>query len=134
MIILPPFDIGIAHQSGTIGLMDVDRLVDVEPEQLSEAMRRKIDAARKSVQRLRAGWRPGRDTLAMAPRLHDWRFIQVAPRATVLVGTVVGHPRLGDRPWVQTSYLIGIDATHLKWARTLSRFYVLGEPASYPVG
>ena len=35
--------------------------------------------------------------------------------------------------WVQTSYLIGLDATHLKWARTLSRFYVLGEPVDYPV-
>ena len=132
MIILPPFDIGVSNRSGSIGLMDLDRLIDVEDELLSEPMRRKIAAARKTLKRLRAGWRPGPDILEMAPRLHDWRFIQVEPRGTVLVGTVIGHPRLGDRPYVQTSYLIGLDATHLKWARTLSRFYVLGEPSDYP--
>ena len=133
MIILPPFDIGVSSRSGSIGLMDIDRLIDVDDDKLSEHMRRKIAAARKTLKRLRAGWRPGPDILEMAPRLHDWRFVQVAPRATVLVGTVIGHPRLGDRPHVQTSYLLGLDATHLKWARTLSRFYALGEPSDYPV-
>ncbi|QYO77753.1 DUF6634 family protein [Devosia salina] len=134
MMILPPFDIAVSNRSGSIGLMDLDRLIDVDDDKLSEHMRRKIAAARKSLQRLRAGWCPGPDILELAPRLHDWRFIQVEPRGTILVGTVIGHPRLGDRPYVQTSYLIGLDATHLKWARTLSRFYVLGEPMGYPVG
>ena len=132
MIILPPFDIAVTSRSGTLGLMDLDSLIDVDEERLSEHMRRKIAAARKSIKRLRAGWRPGPDILEMAPRLHDWRFVPVLPRGTVLVGTVIGHPRLGDRPYISTSYLIGLDATQLKWAKTLSRFYVLGEPSDYP--
>ena len=129
-MILPSFHIGVADSRGTIGLMDFDRVFDLDDEQLSAQKRLKIAGARKAMLRLRGGWRPGPATLDRAPRLHDWSFREMAPYCVVLIGTVVGHPRLGDRPLIQTSFLVGIDATHLKWARTLSRFYVLGEPAS----
>ncbi len=128
-MILPPFDIAITNRDGAIGLMDLDRLLEGHLDHLDAHMHRKIRAARRSLVRLRAGWRPGPDTLEEAPRLENWRFLEVAPRAAVLVGTVIGHPRLGTRPNVSTSYLIGLDASRLTWARTLSRFYVLGEPA-----
>lgn len=133
-MILPSFDIGIADPRGTIGLMNLDRLIDMDEDQLDQRMRIKIEAARKAVQRLRAGWRPGPEMLDRAPRLHNWNFVELGPQRVILVGTVIGHPRLGERPLIQTSYLIGLDATHLKWARTLSRFYALGEPSDYPMG
>lgn len=127
-MILPSFHIGVSDPRGTIGLIDLDRVLDFDDECINDRMRLRIAAARKAMLRLRGGWRPGPKTLEHAPRLHDWTFYEFAPYRVVLHGTVVGHPRLGDRPMIQTSFLIGIDATHLKWARTLSRFYVLGEP------
>jgi hypothetical protein len=42
-----------------------------------------------------------------------------------LAGTVRGHPLLGDRRLVVTTEIYAID-TIRGWARTYSRFYVLG--------
>ena len=46
----------------------------------------------------------------------------------VLVGSVAGHPQLGDSRMIRTSQLIWLDRNR-KWARTWNRVYRLGEPA-----
>ena len=64
--------------------------------------------------------------LANAPRLERWAKIRDS-RSTRLRGEVTGHPVLDDQR-IFTSPLLVLD--HCKqWARTTSRFYVLGEPA-----
>jgi hypothetical protein len=60
-----------------------------------------------------------------APILTDWS-LSVRPVAA-LVGNVTGHPVLGSRQ-VITSELFAIDPKG-GWARTMSRFYVLGRHA-----
>ena len=66
--------------------------------------------------------------LGEPPRIEDWR-VEDFPEfeCEVLVGRVIGHPHLGDRPEVVTSALVWIDDA-VGWARTLYRFYRLGAP------
>ena len=67
--------------------------------------------------------------LAAAPLLERWRFAFVRrERRPSLVGSVIGHPLLGDRPDVVTSMLLALDPDR-RWARTHSRIYRLGAEA-----
>ena len=127
MIILPRFDIAISSKAGSIGLMDPDRLLPDDPN-IPDRTRIKLQSARKAVYKLRAGWRPGPDLLNRAPRLYDWTFEETWPGHYVLMGAVVGHPLLCYLITIHTSLLLGLDARNLAWARTISRFYALGEP------
>jgi hypothetical protein len=68
---------------------------------------------------------PTDDELAEAPVLEDWR-IAVTDHGLALVGRVIGHPILGDRPSVVTSLLIAFKPQH-GWCRTRSRVYRLGK-------
>lgn len=65
------------------------------------------------------------DRLRNAPVL-DLYVPLVTPVGLHLVGHVSGHPRLGSRKIV-TSQLWFADPDGM-WARTLSRFYLLGRP------
>lgn len=69
---------------------------------------------------------PTSSDLAIAPRLERWSTIQVS-RSSRLRGDVTGHPILDDQRII-TSPLVVLDS-NMQWARTTSRFYVLGEPA-----
>lgn len=64
--------------------------------------------------------------LAIAPRLERWAQIRDS-KSTRLRGEVTGHPVLDDQR-IFTSPLLVLDRCK-QWARTTSRFYVLGEPA-----
>ena len=64
--------------------------------------------------------------LAIAPRLERWEQIRDS-RSTRLRGEVTGHQVLDDQR-IFTSPLLVLDRCK-QWARTTSRFYVLGEPA-----
>jgi hypothetical protein len=70
--------------------------------------------------------RPSNADLRHAPTLSTWTFGELL--VPCLVGEVVGHPLLGNRPRIHTSQLIAID-TDGGWARTWSRFYRLEMPA-----
>nr|WP_147407682.1 DUF6634 family protein [Pseudooceanicola algae] len=63
-----------------------------------------------------------------APFLDNWTAA-MRGREVFLVGSVTGHPVLGDRR-IQTSTLIHLSPDR-EWARTLSRWYKLG-PAFVP--
>lgn len=78
------------------------------------------------LERIRHGGAPTRRELAEAPFLDDWslgmRF------QLCLTGTVHGHPSIARGHRSVTSHL-HLFAPHHGYARTMSRFYRLGEPA-----
>jgi hypothetical protein len=90
-----------------------------EPRHLVEKLRRLAD----DIERIRAGQAPTAGELANAPILDGW--IPATRQSMCLAGTVRGHPLLGDRRLVVTTEIYAID-TIRGWARTYSRFYVLG--------
>ena len=69
------------------------------------------------------GTAPTKDVLDAAPVADRWALAK-RPVPTI-VGLTVGHPRLPDGP-IFTTDVIAIDLVG-GWARTLSRFYVLGQ-------
>lgn len=71
------------------------------------------------------GQHPGRNILNDAPLLHGWT--RTARPEPCLTGIVDGHPGIGDlRPAITSG--LWVLAPELGYARTLSRFYALGEP------
>ena len=76
---------------------------------------------------LRAGELPSSKDLMDAPIIEQWSLGLIP--ASCLVGSVCGHPILGNRARISTSHLVLIDPDH-GWARTWSRYYRLGAPAN----
>lgn len=76
---------------------------------------------------IRRGDHPDDATLHGAPVLHDWGLAH-RPEAC-LAGAMHGHPEIADgQPGMTTG--VWFIAPHLGYARSLSRFYVLGRPLS----
>ena len=63
--------------------------------------------------------------LDFAPALDNWIAGLTIGRFYNLDGVVSGHPTLEDGQMIFTSPLLNI-ASDLTWARTKSRFYILG--------
>lgn len=74
------------------------------------------------------GVKPTAADLEGAPRLERWRFATREVR--VLSGEVHGHPNFADGHRITTSDLYASDGR--RWARTLSRYFTLGEPVRGP--
>jgi hypothetical protein len=74
---------------------------------------------------IRHGRHPSRKTLEHGPAIEGW-CLAARPTAC-LTGLVSGHPHAGEGSIVVTTDLWVIAPT-LGYARTLSRFYALGEP------
>ena len=121
-MILPTLD--LLFPDGVV-LLDLQARLDAEdlsPDSLPRWRQLLSDLAR-----LRAGWRPEKAILVRAPRLTDWSITEPEAFGLVrLVGTVMHHPILQDNRVVATSPLVALDTRTLAWARTVSRFYVLG--------
>lgn len=84
----------------------------------------------RDLDRLRGGWLPSKHDLAAAPRLAQWRSVEIfGSRLTALFGRCEGHPVLGSRP-IMTWPLVAFDGESHLWARTVSRFYSLGRPTT----
>ena len=81
------------------------------------------------LERICRGDHPSHSMLAGAPILENWTMAQ-RPE-TCLAGCVSGHPNIGNDRCAITSPLWAFAPT-LGYARTLSRFYVLGEPNLIP--
>lgn len=76
------------------------------------------------LRRIREGVAPDTGDFGTAPVIHDYGI--GVRRVPCLVGHVTGHPNLRG-PLSITSDL-WVFAPELGWARTLSRYYVLGKP------
>jgi hypothetical protein len=84
----------------------------------------------RDIRDLRVGEIPRSLDLEAAPTIDQWSYGLTPARC--IVGSVRGHPILGNRARVHTSELILIDPED-GWARTWSRYYRLGkleEPAT----
>ena len=71
---------------------------------------------------------PGPRDLDFAPALDDWNAGLTIGKFYNLDGIVSGHPTADDGEFIFTSPLLNL-AEDLSWARTLSRFYILGPTA-----
>jgi hypothetical protein len=81
--------------------------------------------------RIRSGNGPTAAEIEGGPMLDGWALC-VRP-VTSLIGVVRGHPVLREHHRIVTSELFAINPVG-GWARTYSRFYVLGTPADEPEG
>jgi hypothetical protein len=93
--------------------------IEIEIERLESLLR--------DLNRAKIGRHPNPQIVANAPTLDDW---QVATRPEpCLVGTIHGHPHVEEGHLGMTSGLWLLAPT-LGYARTLSRIYALGRPAT----
>jgi hypothetical protein len=84
----------------------------------------RLHALADDLEMIATGRTPDAVVLARAPVLSAWSYLADA-NGVRLMGVVQGHPNVGPGP-ILTSPLYAIDP-QLQWARTLSRFYRLGE-------
>ena len=105
-------------------------LTDDFPFLLSENIDGDLTARLRSLaddlDRVRVGSAPSLADLATAPMIAGWRTV-LSPLGLRLVGTVTGHPLLGNRTALTTQ--VWAADSQGQWVRTLSRFYHLA-PAS----
>lgn len=75
--------------------------------------------------RIRDGELPSEAEIAAAPRLEGWAYEPMGGGLYRLVGVVTGHPSIPDG-YCHTSAVLVL-AGDLRWARTVSRVYSLGQ-------
>jgi hypothetical protein len=85
----------------------------------------RVIAALREVARIDAGEAPTEANLADARLLYDWKIDVDGLGRPLLIGLVIGHPRIADGRVAYTSALMRLDA-EAGWARTVSRYYLLG--------
>jgi hypothetical protein len=85
-----------------------------------------VAAGLLAAKRLHGGELPREAELTSAPFITGWLLSGELDGFTRLGGFVSGHPVLPDG-WCWTSVVLIIDPD-LRWARTVSRLYRLGEP------
>lgn len=72
---------------------------------------------------------PSPAELAAAPFLQDWSLCQHPEiGGSVLSGSVFDHPSISDGTRIVTSHVAVLDEEGACWARTISRYYLLGRP------
>lgn len=79
----------------------------------------------RDLERIRLGEHPDAAALAVAPILDGWSLAKRSEAC--LVGRVTGHPKIDDGRVAVTSGLWML-APALGYARSLNRFYRLGQP------
>lgn len=92
---------------------------DNEPLETAASLRRLAD----DIERLTM-FMPSSE-LEGAPVLIDWR--PDGRMRPCLTGTTTGHPRIRDGRNAVTSEIFAMDP-HLRWVRTMSRYYLLDLP------
>lgn len=93
----------------------------------SEADR--LERLAADLRRIADGVGPTPADLEAAPTLHGWSRSEMT--LPCLIGRVIGHPSIPDTHLTKTTDLWTMNPGS-GWARTLSRFYRLGEPAGRP--
>lgn len=82
-------------------------------------------AGLRELSKLEAGKVPSEEELSQAPHLSNWVFGEIDGGFRRLGGIVTGHPRIRDG-WIWTSVVLFVSPDK-KWARTVSRYYNLGD-------
>ena len=82
----------------------------------------------RELAKLQGGHVPSDRELDQAPVLTGWLIEDMSNGLRRLVGFVTGHPTIPPG-WCRTSVLLFVAADG-SWARTISRYYRLGEPFS----
>jgi hypothetical protein len=91
--------------------------------------RGRIAAMRRDLARLRQGSRPQPTDLEAVPLLDHWSVrLDGNENLFALYGVIRRHPRIYDGRFATTSIVVAMDLQGLRWARTVSRFYLLGRP------
>lgn len=112
--------------SDGLALLEIADRLDIEctPDML-DRWRNAIE----DIVRFQTGWRPGEDVLSAAPTLSEWAIVEeLGAGLAQLIGRTVGHPMFPNHRIVRTSIIIALDTRHLRWARTMGRFYRLLKP------
>lgn len=93
---------------------------------LLASLRRSIETPYRMAEILaRTEQGPEGEDLARAPRLSPWMPALAMGGAPAVAGHVTDHPKLGAM-WMKSSLVMGLDPAG-RWARTWSRWYILGE-------
>ncbi|QDG77707.1 DUF6634 family protein [Labrenzia sp. PHM005] len=108
--------------------MFIGNLKDLNAAQLLSSDIEKLQVLLDDLKSLRAGAYPSRDTLRNAPFLDDYRVITRG--IAVLSGDVTGHPIISGTNEPMLSSPLFVVLKDIGAARTLSRWYRLGERAS----
>lgn len=98
-----------------LGLERARPLLLAEAERLAHLAR--------DLRAIAGGISPTPEDLEVAPVVDHWRWRSRSMKT--VIGTLQGHPRLADGP-VHTTEVWAVDLER-RWARTLSRYYVLGD-------
>jgi hypothetical protein len=93
------------------------------PDNVGGELSARLRGLAYDLERIRAGVAPTAEELARAPLIVDWGTA-LSPLGLQLIGSVTGHPLLGDRAAL-TSQVWAADPDG-QWVRTISRFYRLG--------
>ncbi|MCR0983146.1 DUF6634 family protein [Roseomonas populi] len=99
-------------------------LVHARPLLVFEADR--LERLASDLRAIADGQAPQPHDIGASPLVERWH--SVARTVPTIVGVGQGHPRLADG-FVQTTEIIALDLVG-RWARTLSRYYVLGKERS----
>ena len=108
--------------------MFIENLTDPKAAKLLSSDIAKIQGLLDDLKSLRAGNYPSNDTLSKAPFLNDYRVIK--REIAALSGDVTGHPIISGTNEPMLSSPLFVVLTDIGAARTLSRWYRLGERAS----
>ena len=88
-----------------------------------DSLQERLTKLLHDIRDIRVGAIPRLTDLESSPIIEQWSYGLVP--APCIVGSVRGHPILGNSPRIQTSQLVLIDPEN-GWARTWSRYYRLG--------
>src|SRR3546814_2481263 len=102
---------------------------EASPEE--NRLRRRLEAAKEALERIRKGEAPTADELATAPLLQFWCIV-VEGRFPVLQGVVTGHPLLPDGHLIGTSPLLWVGPGETA-ARNHNRWEIGREHVCTPV-
>jgi hypothetical protein len=108
--------------------MFIENLTDLKAAKMLSADIEKLQGLLDDLRSLRAGMYPSRGTLSTAPFLNDYRVINRGIAA--LSGDVTGHPTISGNNEPMLSSPLFVVLQDIGAARTLSRWYRLGERAS----
>lgn len=108
--------------------MFIENLTDPKAAEMLSADIEKLQRLLDDLNDLRAGKYPSNDTLTKAPLLNDYLVIKRGIAA--LSGDVSGHPIISGNNEPMVSSPLFVVLKDIGAARTLSRWYRLGERAS----